>query len=174
MRRLSRQICGVFLAFALAACSRDGPAPPGTPAEPRIALTAASLNDERELILPDFMDWVVDPAAGVLFAAAERHDRDDYAPRTDEAWQAVVDATSQLALAGDELAGEAFAQGRTDWLRSVAAMAEGLAAAKLSARRHDHRGLFAAGAQVRASCHACHARYAPQLAGQSSANAAGR
>ena len=76
----------------------------------------------------------------------------------------MADAASQLQRTSDTLAEAALARGRTDWLRWAAAMREGAAAAGPAARRHDPRGLFAAGAQVRASCQACHARYASQIA----------
>ncbi len=164
MQPLSRHACGMLLVLALAGCSRDEtPAPVKLLAAP-IAHPAAWMDDELALILPDLMDLVVDPAAGVLFAAAEQQARTDLEPRTAEAWQAVVDAAAQLVQTGETLAEPALARGRADWLDWAAAMREGAAAASAASKRHDPRSLYAAGLQVRASCQACHARYAVQIA----------
>jgi hypothetical protein len=163
MRPPSWQTCGMLLALALAACSRDRPAAPVTvPALPA-AHQAASQDDEGALILPDLMDLLVDPAAAVLLAAADRHARADLEPRSDEAWQAVADAAAQLAQTGELLAEPALARGRADWHQWAAAMREGAAAGGAAARRRDPRSLFAAGLQVRGSCQACHARYASPI-----------
>lgn len=167
MRPPSRHTCALLLAFALAGCSRPEPQSPitaPTPPASRMATLAASLDDESALILPDLMDLVVDPAAGVLFAAADRHAWTDHEPRSDEAWQAVTDAAAQLAQISDTLGDPALTRGRADWRQWVEAMREGAATAGAAARRHDPRSLFSAGVQVRASCQACHARYATRVA----------
>jgi len=163
MRPPSWHTCGMLLAFALAGCSRDAPPAPAMAPVLPVAHGAASLDDEGALILPDLMDLVVDPAAGVLLAAADQHARTDLEPRTEEAWQAVADAASQLVQIGGTLVAPPLARDRADWLRWTAAMREGAASAGAAARRHDPRGLFAAGVQVRVSCQACHARYASQI-----------
>ncbi len=164
MQPPSRHILGMLLAFALAACSRDEPPRPViAPAVPT-AHPAVSLDDEAAMIVPDLMDLVVDPAAGVLFAAAGQNAWNDLEPRSGEAWQAVGDAASQLMRTSDTLADPALSRGRSDWLQWTAALRDGAAAGSAAARRHDPRSLFAAGAQVRASCQACHARYASQTA----------
>jgi hypothetical protein len=164
MRPPSRHTCGLLLAFALAGCSRQEPPPPATTAAPPVVRTAAALDDESALILPDLMDLVVDPAAGVLFAAVDQHAWTGLEPRSDEAWQAVADAASQLAQTGQMLSDPALARDRADWLQWTDAMREGAATAGTAARRHDPRSLFAAGAQIRTSCQGCHARHATQLA----------
>jgi hypothetical protein len=161
MRPRSWHTCGLLIGLALAGCSRDELAAPALAPVPASAYATASLDDESMLILPDLMDLIVDPAAAVLLTAAGQHARTDLEPRSDEAWQAVADAASQLVQTGDTLAGPALARGRTDWVQWAAALREGAAAGGAAARRHDPRSLFAAGVQVRASCQACHARYAP-------------
>lgn len=167
MQPLSRQAWALLTVLALAGCSRDEPASSvktaALPVLP-VAHPAALLDDERALILPDLMDLVVDPAAGVLFAAAEQQGRTDREPRSDEAWQAVVDAAAQLVQTSDSLAEPALARGRGDWLDAAVAMREGAAAAAAAARRHDPRSLYAAGLQLRTGCQGCHARYAVQIA----------
>jgi hypothetical protein len=160
MRPPSSHACGLLLAFALAACSRQEPVVPVVAPAARMAL---AMDNELALILPDLMDLVVDPAAGVLFAAADLHAWTDLEPRTDEAWQAVADAAAQLVRTTETLANAAPSRGRSDWLQWADAMREGAATASSAARRHDPRSLFAAGLQVRGSCQGCHARYATQV-----------
>jgi len=167
MQPLPRRSWALLTVLALAGCSRDEPSGPvNSAALPMLSVAhpAALLDDERTLILPDLMDLVVDPAAGVLFAAAEQPGRADLEPRSDEAWQAVVDAAAQLVQTSDSLAEPALARGRVDWADAAVAMREGAAAAAAAARRHDPRSLYAAGLQLRAGCQACHARYAVQIA----------
>ncbi|MEO8299672.1 MAG: hypothetical protein ABI574_17895 [Burkholderiales bacterium] len=158
-------VCVFMLAWGAvsAGCSPDTAPPPAmAPASP--SATAAARDYLLAAILPDVMDLLVDPAAAVLFAAADPPARVDAEPRSAEAWQAVGDAAAQLSRTSDTLAQPALAQGRADWLQWTASLREGAATAGAAARRHDPRSLFAAGVQVRTSCQACHAQYAPQRA----------
>ncbi|WP_341888534.1 hypothetical protein [Variovorax sp. YR752] len=164
MRPLSRRACAMLLVLALAGCSRNQPSAPAIAPAPPVAHAAESLDDELVLILPDLMDMLVDPAAGVLFAAADPPARTDLEPRSAEAWQAVVDAASQLAQTSGMLADPVLSRGRADWLQWAEAMRDGAAAGAAAARRHDPRSLYAAGQRVKASCQGCHARYATQIA----------
>lgn len=107
--------------------------------------------------------WLVDLAAGVLLAAADQHAWAGLQARSDEAWQAVGDAEAQLVQASDMLAAPALAHRRADWLPWAGALRAG-ASSGAAARRHEPRGLYLAGVQVRASCQACHARDAAQAA----------
>jgi hypothetical protein len=161
-RRAAWQAGGLLIAGAMAACSR--PEPPvrlaAVPAPPMAEAGA----DERELILPDWMDLVVDPAAGVVLAAADRHAWTHFDPRTADAWRAVVDAAAQLSKGSELLMGDALAKGRSEWMLSAAALRDSAAAAGAAAERHDPRALYAAGVLLRSSCQGCHARYAPQAA----------
>ena len=107
---------------------------------------------------------VVAPAAGVLLAAADQHAWNYLEPCSDDAWRAVVDAAAQLAQTVATLSRSALVRGRADWLQWAAAMREGADTGTAAARRHGPRVLFAAGAQLRAGCQACHARYVAQIA----------
>lgn len=161
MRSLAWHTCGMLMVLALAGCSRDEP-PARAGTLPLVPMAVFS-DDERALILPDLMDLIVDPAAGVLLTAADAPARADLEARSDEAWQAVSDAAAQLLRSSDSLVDPALARGQADWLQWADAMREGASAGGAAARRHDPRGLFAAGMQMRASCQGCHARYAPQI-----------
>src|SRR5437016_11654280 len=123
--RRSWPALSLLLALTLCACSRGGSTAPSPAAAPPADPTAASSIDENDLIVPDYMDLVVDPAASVVLAAADRHAWTDFEPRSEEAWQAIADAASQLAQSADMLSQPALARGRADWSQSVGAMAEG-------------------------------------------------
>lgn len=144
------------VAAVLAGCGRDEPPPTAPVVAPVATAATPDTDDAAALILPDVMEWVVEPAAAVLAAAADQHAWVDLAPRSDEAWQAVVDAATELQRSGDLLLQPALAQGRADWLESATTLRDGAVAAAAAARRHDPRGLYLAGAQVRAGCQACH------------------
>src|SRR4051812_852288 len=88
--RRSWPALGLLLALTLCGCSRGGSTAPSRATEPPAAQTAASLIDENDLIVPDYMDLVVDPAASVVLAAADRHAWTDFEPRSEEAWQAIA------------------------------------------------------------------------------------
>lgn len=155
-----RQAAGLLLTIALSSCSREAPPPV------RVAPSAAAAAQPDEglaLILPELMDLLVDPAAGVLLAAAEAPAHPTVEPRSAEAWQAVIDAAAQLVQGSGMLSDPALARGRDDWLPWAEAMREGAAAGAAAARRRDPRGLYTAGQQLRAACDGCHARHAAQL-----------
>ncbi len=161
----SWRACSMLLAATLLGCSGDAQvAPPGMSSQSPVLQAVAAPDDDAALILPDVMDLLIDPAAGVLLAAADQHAWAGLQARSDEAWQAVGDAAAQLLQASDMLAAPVLARGRADWLQWTGALREGAGTAGAAARRHDPRGLYLAGVQVRTSCQACHARYATQAA----------
>ncbi|MFT3953736.1 MAG: hypothetical protein QM722_04855 [Piscinibacter sp.] len=160
----SRQSCVLLLVLSLAGCSREQrPTAPATPAVP-VAAIAALPDDGLALILPDLMDLLVDPAAGVLMAAAAQPAHHEHEPRAPEAWQAVVDAATQLVQTSGMLADPALSRGRGDWLQWAESMRDGAATGAAAARRRDSRSLYAAGQQLKAACEGCHARYASRPA----------
>jgi hypothetical protein len=120
----------------------------------------AAQDDAGALFLPELMAYLVDPAAGVLLAAADLETSGDVEPRTVEAWQAVADAAVQLVQTSEMLAQPALALGRADWLQFAAALREEAAACVAAASRHDAGVLAEAGARIRATCQACHEHYA--------------
>jgi hypothetical protein len=174
MQRPSRRTCGALALclLVLAGCSRTDPPGPAPRMVASIATAPPAWDDGAALILPDLMDLVIDPAAGVLLAAADRQSASDQEPLAGEAWQALADAADDLAQTADTLARPGLALGRADWLQWTAAMRDGAAAGAAAARRHDPRNLWAASAQVRGSCEACHARYAAWLAQRPTASVA--
>lgn len=155
--RAPQRAAAALAALLMAACSRDVPAPAAL-APPPARAAAAEL---PALFVPELMEWLVEPAAAVLFAAADRHGWASLEPGSTEAWQAVEEAAGELQRSAGLLAAAAPARGHAAWSDGVSAQREGAAAAAAAARRHDPRGLFAAAAQLRAGCQGCHAQHAP-------------
>lgn len=165
MARWSSQRPVLWLVCLLAACSGNDPSVVAEPVLLPAPQAAAGPADAAALVLPDVMEWVVDPAAAVLLAAADQHAWAGLSPRSDEAWQAVVDAAAELVRTSDMLVQPAVAQGQAEWLQAAAAVREGAVLAAAAARRRDPRGLYLASAQVRSGCKGCHARQGVAPAG---------
>ena len=153
-----------MLVSVLVGCTRHEAVTPVVLPMTPVEIEAVSPDAAAALILPDLMELVVARAAGVLLAAADQHAWNYLEPCSDDAWRAVVDAAAQLAQTVATLSRSALVRGRADWLQWAAAMREGADTGTAAARRHGPRVLFAAGAQLRAGCQACHARYVAQIA----------
>lgn len=149
----------VSMAMLAAACTRGEAPPARAAAVPPVAASPGL--DADLLVLNDVMEWVVDPAADVVFAAAGLHAPADRRPSGAPAWQAVADAAQQLAEQGRLLMQPAFATQRADWHALAAAMHRSASDAAEAARRHDADRAATASDALRASCQGCHLRYAP-------------
>jgi hypothetical protein len=158
VRALAVHAAAVLL---LAACSR-GELPPRSHS-PVVAHESAIAN-EAFLVMQEVMEWLVDPAAGVVFAAAGRTSLPERRPSDPMAWQAVADAAQQLAEQGRLLAQPALTSTRADWLGLAAEMQRSANAAMEAARHHDADATAQASDALRAACQGCHLRYAPALA----------
>ena len=151
MPPMLRRACGMLALLLLAACGRVDVAPPARPAQPAAELPL--------LVLQELMELLVDPAADVVFAAADLQAAPEQRPASPMAWQAVADAADQLAEQGRQLAQPALSLQRPEWLRLAAALREGAADSAAAARRQDAQRLALAGERLRAACAGCHARY---------------
>ncbi|HEX6704694.1 MAG TPA: hypothetical protein VF169_08040 [Albitalea sp.] len=160
--RLRRGTFVVSVAVLAAACTRGEAPPVRAAAAPPFAASPGPAADL--LALNDVMEWVVEPAADVVFAAAGLQAPADRRPIGAPAWQAVADAAQQLAEQGRLLMQPAFATHRADWQGLAAAMHRSASDAAEAARRHDADRAATASDALRASCQGCHLRYAPALA----------
>ena len=153
-------LCVLGAVWALAGCWRDEP-PPRSVLRAAPAATSAT---EAPWLVQDLMEWMVDPAAGVVFAAAGRLAPTDRRPEHPQAWQAVADAAERLVEQGTLLAQPALAAERADWLGLAGAMQRSAADVAQAARRQDAEAAALAGNALRASCQGCHLRYAAAAA----------
>lgn len=162
MAASTRKWCATLLAVGLLGC-----APPDERTAPAVRtashpMTAIALPaDEPMLALPDLMELVIEPAAGVLGPAFQRDPQRQ--PRTAEAWQAVTDAAAELERSAGVLEQPGWSLGRAEWLRAVGELREGSRAGGEAARLRDARRLASAAQRLQVACDGCHAHYAPAL-----------
>lgn len=114
----------------------------------------------------DFMYWVLEPAADVIWDSAgyviTEAGEEDLQPTTQEGWDRVRNASTQVAEAGNLLMMPGYRADDADWVE----YAQGIVAAGLKAREaaqaQDADALFAAGGQLYNVCRACHNAYIPE------------
>jgi hypothetical protein len=132
------------------------------PPRPEVSLLAPPLT--TAISLPQLMDWVIDPAADVIWDSVKSimtaSGTQEIAPKTDEQWEAVRNGAATLVEAGNLLMMEGRAKDGKEWMaatRRLSATAEkALKAAQ--AKRAD--ALFDAGGDIYNACKGCHDRYA--------------
>ncbi len=111
------------------------------------------------------MSAVIEPAAEVYWDAVgtiiDENGTDEFAPSTDEEWQAVRNAAVVIAESGNLLMMGGRIQGGVEWLAMSTAMIQAGRAALAAAEAEDRDAVFDAGAEVYYACSACHATYAP-------------
>jgi hypothetical protein len=144
-----------------AACS---PAEPPPRAERRTAAVPGPVVEDTLPLLQDLMEWVVEPAADVVFAAGGREAPPDRRPAGVTAWQAVADAADRLVQQAAVLAQPALVADRADWLGLAHAMRRSAAQVQEAALAQDAPAVAQASDALRASCQGCHLRYAAALA----------
>ena len=142
-------LAGVLL---LGSCGSPEPPALGTPYQ-----ATASVHD--------FMYWVLEPAADVIWDSAgfilTEEGEVDLQPTTQEGWDAVRNGATVVAEAGNLLMMPGYRVEETDWIEySSGLIAAGLAA-RAAADAKDADALFDAGGRVYNVCRACHNKYIP-------------
>jgi hypothetical protein len=134
----------------LAGCS------PGT--ETASAAPYRAVTDTKQ-----FMNWILDPSADVIWGAAgyvvTEAGTEDLSPTTDEGWEAVRNAAAVVAEAGNLLMMPGHAQPGDDWTE----IAQGLTATGEllidAAERRDSEAVFSYGGTLYNVCVSCHQLY---------------
>ncbi len=113
----------------------------------------------------DFMYWVLEPAADVIWDSAgfilTEDGEVDLQPTTQEGWDAVRNGATVVAEAGNLLMMPGYRVEEADWIEySSGLIAAGLAA-RAAAEAQDADALFDAGGRVYNVCRACHNKYVP-------------
>ena len=120
-----------------------------------------------ELQLKQLMEWVIDPAADVLWDSVKSISNEqgtrEIAPRTQEEWDAVRNAAAALIEAGVSLTAEGRPRGGEDWVRAVRGMTGAARAAFDAAQAKNAAAVFDAGGRLYNACAGCHRQFAPQL-----------
>jgi hypothetical protein len=111
----------------------------------------------------DFMNWILDPAADVIWGSAGTistiEGDQDLTPVTDEAWDAVRNAGALIAESGNLLMLPGRAPDQQDWVEYSQAMIAMGRRAMAAADARDGVALFDIGGQLYNLCLACHQRY---------------
>ena len=146
---LHRILLGAAL---LSGCSEPPPPPPAAPTIKPV------------LELKQFMEWVVDPAADVIWDSVKTvyttEGEKDIRPQTAEQWDAVRNAAATLAESGSLLMLEGRARDKQEWMAAARRLTATAEKARKAAAAKDVEALFGAGEEVYHACAACHQRYA--------------
>ncbi len=139
-----------ILCLLLCACAEESEPPAFVP-----------VADARQLMLS-----VIEPAAeiywdavGVIMDTVATHKIE---PRTDEEWEAVLNAAYIVAESGNLLLMEARAEGQSHWTAMSRAMIDVGRGAVGAAERRDPDAVFEAGGDIYQVCTGCHAVYATE------------
>ena len=163
---MKRLITFAACAALLAACSPQKPAGPAI--DPN-----AKFNTEA-LVLPEFMDHVIDPAAFAYWKGSGTEETASgtkkLAPTTDQGWEAMESAAASLIEAGNDLQlpgrprapilipGQAMLPA-SDFYKFAQQLTAEAILAKAAAEKHDEAGAYAEGAKLYLICTACHKEY---------------
>ena len=152
MKTLWRTVIAAMTVSILIACSSK-PEPTGT------AMADFTLVLDHQ----QMMDWVLDPAAEIIWDSAgtiiTAEGERELAPTTDEGWEYVVSGAATLAEASNLLMLAERSMGE-DWnAYSKALMATSISALE-AAKAKDSDALFDAGGKIYQACLACHQQYA--------------
>lgn len=119
------------------------------------------------LSMKQFMEWVVDPAADVIWDSVKTvmtlEGTKEIRPRTDEEWAAVRNGAATLAESGNLLMIEGRARDRKEWMAAARRLIDMSGRALKAAEAKNVDALFAAGEDIYHACAACHRQYAPHL-----------
>ena len=140
------------LGVALMAGCGQPPAPP--PASPPYNTT---------LNMKQVMNWVIDPAADVVWESVAiiitEKGENQKAPKTDEEWAAVRNAAATLVESGNLLMLQGRAREDKHWNAAAKRLSDASNVALTAAEKKDVAALFDSGATIFNACSACHAKY---------------
>ena len=146
-----RAVLPFLLAAAVSGCTA---APPQAQAPP---FKAAA--DTLQL-----MDWVLDPAAGVIWDSVgtviDASGEHNFRPETDDEWTAVRNAAAVVAESGNLLMMDPRARDRgDDWMQYSEGLVDAGILAIKAAESRDPDAVFDAGGRIYAVCASCHRMY---------------
>lgn len=150
----------VLLCLAgLAGCSPPPPPPPqAAPAAPALAPV---------LNLKQVMEWVIDPAADVIWDAVKTVSTEagtrEIAPQNDEQWTAVRNAAATLIEASNVLMLPGRARDDKGWAAAARGLVKTAGGALKAADAKNKDALFTAGGEIYVVCKGCHVEYAKHL-----------
>lgn len=153
--RLSVLAAAQMCVLAMSGCD-SAPPPAESAAAPATPFNAI-------LDLKQLMNWVIDPAAGKVWASVgttvTSEGTKEIAPRTDEDWTAVRNSAATVAESANLLMLPGRARNQDDWMVQAKKLSEAAMEATRAAEVKDTEALFAAGGNIYQACSDCHAKY---------------
>ena len=148
------RIVALAALLLFAGCSPP-PAPPAPPPHKTV------------LNLKQVMEWVLDPAADVIWDSVKtiytEAGTKEVRPETNEQWEAVRNAAATLTETANTLMIDGRARDNKDWMAAAGALVGTADKALKAAEAKDVEALFAAGGDIYVSCRNCHLQYASHL-----------
>src|SRR5215471_19631072 len=158
IRRTRSVLSSLTAALLLSSCH---PAPPPAPAAPAAPAVKGVLN------LKQVMEWVLDPAADVVWDSVKtiytQAGAKEFKPETDEQWNAVRDAAATLTEAGSMLMAEGRAKGGGEWAAAVQRLVAAADKTLKAAEAKNVNAVFETGGEIYVACRSCHLKFAPHL-----------
>jgi hypothetical protein len=146
---LRASIAALVLAL-VASCSDQVPPPRPTALPPTLALK-------------DLMDWVIDPAADVIWGAAgtivTEGGEQSLAPTTEEGWAHVRNAAAIVVESGNLLMMPGRARDDGEWRQHAARLIDVGKRTLAAAQAKDTDGVFDTGGELYVVCTECHQKY---------------
>jgi hypothetical protein len=147
---------------SLSGCNpQQPPAPAPSPAAPAPSALAPILD------LKPLMEWVVDPAADVIWDSVKTISTEtgtrEVAPQNDEQWHAVRNAAATLMETANLLMVPGRARDDGKWASFARGLTKTAGVALKAAENKNKDQLFAAGGDIYVVCKGCHVEYAKHL-----------
>jgi hypothetical protein len=154
------KILPVLLLSIVGLSGCEAPPPPAPPA-------AAPYN--TTLAVKQVMEWVIDPAADVIWDSVKSIITDkgtqEIAPHTDAEWDKVRDGAATLIEASNALMIDGRARDKKEWMTAARRLGDAASEALKAAQSKNTEALFNEGGNIYKACAACHSRYATHLGG---------
>lgn len=99
---------------------------------------------------------ILTPTSDIIFKVPNK------APKDDQEWATVQNASLQLAEVGNLLMIPSRVKDKADWLKNAKALRDAGAAAFKAANAKDAMALEDIGNKIDATCEGCHAKYLPK------------
>ena len=155
-----RTLLGLISLGTLLLSGCGAPPPPPAPPAPPFNTTLA---------LKQVMEWVIDPAADVIWDSVKSIITDkgtkEIAPHTDAEWDIVRNAAATIMEAGNLLMIDGRARDQKEWMAAARRLSDAGSQALKAAQAKNTEALFDEGGNIYKACAACHAKYALYLQG---------
>lgn len=124
---------------------------------------AVEMPYQATVSMRNFMVWVMEPAADVLWDSAgfiiTEEGEQDLQPTTQQGWDNVRNAATVVAETGNLLMMPGYRADEADWVEYAAGITRAALQAREAAIAQDADALFDAGGALYNVCRACHNKY---------------